>query len=278
MRSVLTCEAEVGVCACATAGTWPPGGWSTSARRSASSPRSRSVSRARSSRCGRSTRVASPARTSRTASRAWSSSSRRASPRARRRSPSSSGAVAIEDDEEKKVRRITVTSDDGDQVEYPVSLRARLAVSDGDARRGRPAAHRGFGEPAREAAGRGRAGAAAAPGGRGPAGVPLAGRDDPRQAHRADRRARCCRKVHIIEPGRHRVPAGRAGGPQRVRGEERRGRRVRRRAGLGPADPDGHHEGLAGHRLVAVRGLLPGDHAGADRGGHQRASPTRCSA
>ena len=44
-----------------------------------------------------------------------------------------SGTVEIEDDDEKKVRRITVTSDDGDQVQYAVSLRARLAVSDGDA-------------------------------------------------------------------------------------------------------------------------------------------------
>ncbi|MDP9342558.1 MAG: DNA-directed RNA polymerase subunit beta' [Actinomycetota bacterium] len=42
------------------------------------------------------------------------------------------GTVQIEEDEEKKVRRITVTSDDGDQVQYAVSLRARLAVSDGD--------------------------------------------------------------------------------------------------------------------------------------------------
>ena len=41
--------------------------------------------------------------------------------------------MEIEDDDEKKVRRITVTSDDGDQVQYAVSLRARLAVSDGDA-------------------------------------------------------------------------------------------------------------------------------------------------
>jgi DNA-directed RNA polymerase subunit beta' len=42
------------------------------------------------------------------------------------------GTVTIEEDEEKKVRRITVTSDDGDQVQYAVSLRARLSVSDGD--------------------------------------------------------------------------------------------------------------------------------------------------
>ena len=43
-----------------------------------------------------------------------------------------SGTVEIADDEEKKVRRVTVTSEDGDQVQYAVSMRARLAVSDGD--------------------------------------------------------------------------------------------------------------------------------------------------
>jgi DNA-directed RNA polymerase subunit beta' len=42
------------------------------------------------------------------------------------------GTVSIEDDDEKHVRRITVTSEDGDQVQYPVSQRARLAVHEGD--------------------------------------------------------------------------------------------------------------------------------------------------
>ena len=42
------------------------------------------------------------------------------------------GTVEIEDDEEKKVRRLTVTSEDGDQAQYQVSLRARLTVGDGD--------------------------------------------------------------------------------------------------------------------------------------------------
>ena len=44
-RSVLTCEAEHGVCGAATAGRWPPTGPSSSARRSASSPPSPSASR-----------------------------------------------------------------------------------------------------------------------------------------------------------------------------------------------------------------------------------------
>jgi DNA-directed RNA polymerase subunit beta' len=43
-----------------------------------------------------------------------------------------SGTVSIEDDEEKHVRRIRVTDETGDVVEYPVSYRARLTVSDGD--------------------------------------------------------------------------------------------------------------------------------------------------
>jgi DNA-directed RNA polymerase subunit beta' len=44
-----------------------------------------------------------------------------------------SGKAEIDEDDEKKVRRITVTADDGEQVQYQVSLRARLAVGNGDA-------------------------------------------------------------------------------------------------------------------------------------------------
>ncbi|HET6712661.1 MAG TPA: DNA-directed RNA polymerase subunit beta', partial [Actinomycetota bacterium] len=44
-----------------------------------------------------------------------------------------SGTVSIEDDEEKHQRHILVTDESGDQVEYPVSYRARLTVSAGDA-------------------------------------------------------------------------------------------------------------------------------------------------
>jgi DNA-directed RNA polymerase subunit beta' len=43
-----------------------------------------------------------------------------------------SGTVSVEDDDEKHVRRIRVTDESGDMVEYPVSFRARLTVSDGD--------------------------------------------------------------------------------------------------------------------------------------------------
>ena len=73
----------------ATAARWLRAGWSTSARRSASSRPSRSASPARSSRCGPSTPAASRVRTSPTVCRVCRSCSRRASPRARRRSRSS---------------------------------------------------------------------------------------------------------------------------------------------------------------------------------------------
>jgi DNA-directed RNA polymerase subunit beta' len=43
-----------------------------------------------------------------------------------------SGEVQIEDDDEKHVRRIRVTDETGDMVEYPVSFRARLTVAGGD--------------------------------------------------------------------------------------------------------------------------------------------------
>jgi DNA-directed RNA polymerase subunit beta' len=43
-----------------------------------------------------------------------------------------SGEVLVEDDDEKHVRRIRVTSDDDDMVEYQVSYRQRLTVSTGD--------------------------------------------------------------------------------------------------------------------------------------------------
>ena len=43
-----------------------------------------------------------------------------------------SGEVSIEDDEEKHVRRVRVTDESGDMVEYQVSFRARLTVANGD--------------------------------------------------------------------------------------------------------------------------------------------------
>ena len=38
----------------------------------------------------------------------------------------------------------------------------------------------------------------------------------------------------------------------------------------GPPRDHGHHQGVAGHRVVAVGGVVPGDHPGAHRGRHRR--------
>ncbi len=100
-------------------------------------------------------------------------------------------------------------------------------------------------------------------------GVPRSGRVDPRQAHRAHRssddssgwRARA---------GWHRLPPGRArrrqGVPRHEPSHGGRGQASRRRS---PRD-HGHHEGLVGHRVVAVGCVVPGDHSGAHRSRHRR--------
>ena len=49
-------------------------------------------------------------------------------------------------------------------------------------------------------------------------------------------------------------------------------------AGRGPSRAHGHHQGVAGHRLVAVGGVVPGDDPGAHRGRDRVRGPTACSA
>ena len=73
------------------------------------------------------------------------------------------------------------------------------------------------------------------------------------------------RRVTIIETGRLRAARRRPGRARQVRvGEPPRGVRGRP-ARLRPSAADGYHEGLAGHRVLALGRLLPGDDPGADR-------------
>ncbi len=68
------------------------------------------------------------------------------------------------------------------------------------------------------------------------------------------------RRVTIIDSGATEFLPGALAERARVRvGEPPRGGRGRR-AGLRSSGADGDHEGLAGHGVVAVRGLVPGDH------------------
>ena len=115
--------------------------------------------------------------------------------------------------------------------------------------RGGPAAHRGLGEPAREAADRGRAGPAAPPRRGGPAGVPLAGRDDPRQAHRADRAADAAQGADH-RAGRHGLPAR---GPDRPARFEAANRETVENSGQ-PASARPQLLGITKASLAPIRG------------------------
>ena len=89
-------------------------------------------------------------------------------------------------------RKIFVVPDDAEQREYSIPRGVHVNVQEGErVRAGRTA----DGRPARSARhpqGARRARAAEVPGQRDPGGLPAAGRRDQRQAHRGDRRARCC--------------------------------------------------------------------------------------
>ena len=132
--------------------------------------------------------------------------------------------------------------------------------------RGRPAAQRGLALPGRPAGDprphRGRA----LPRRRGAEGLPGPGRRHQRQAHRADRAA-------DAEEGQDRVegldqpaarPARRSRPAQTAQQTDQGGRR---HGGQRRGGHPRHHQGLAGDRVLPLRGLLPGDDQGAHRRG-----------
>ena len=104
------------------------------------------------------------------------------------------------------------------------------------------------------------------------------GRDDQRQAHRDHRPPDAAQGAHR-SAGRLGAAAVRAGRQVRVRGDQQPGPGRGRRAGHGRDRAARRDQGIAEHLVVPRRGLLPGDHAGADRGGHQRrqGQPARAS-
>ena len=184
------------------------------------------------------------------------------------------GRIRIEETDERSARSSSPRTTAARRSSTPITpAPPAAAASRRRPRRGRPAAARGRGRPARGAADPGPARGAAAPGARGPGGVPRAGCADPRQAHRGHRPADAAR-VTIIDSGATEFLPGALVERGRVRGGEPPGGGRGWRAGLRPPGADGHHQGVAGHRVVAVGGLLPGDHPGAHRRGDQRPSPT----
>ena len=80
---------------------------------------------------------------------------------------------------------------------------------------------------------------------------------------------RCCAGSRSSSPATRTCCPVRPRGPGEVRGGEPQGRLRGCQAGLGcPAH--GHHQGVAGDRVVALGGLLPGDHPRAHRRGDPR--------
>ena len=187
------------------------------------------------------------------------------------------GTVSIEDDDEKKVRRIAVTDEDGDEVEYPVSFRARLTVDDGD--------HVEVGQQLTE-------------GSVNPheklrvEGVLALQQhlvDEVQQVYRSqgvtihDKHIeligrQMLRKVHIIDPGDTEFLPGDMVARRALRGEERRDRRGRRRAGLRPADPPRASRRPRWPRTRGCRRPPSRRRRGCSPTRPSAPSPTRCSA
>ena len=204
------------------------------------------------------------------------SSSRPAPPRVRRRSRSS--RAASRSTRATGSRRLVLTPDDGsEEIAYPITKRSRLLISDGDHVEVGTQLVAGCGRPEEGPAHPRPACHAEAPGRRGAGGLPLAGCGHPRQAHRGHRAADAAPRDGP-RLRRHRPAARRARRAWPLRGREPRGGRRGRPAGVGSSGAHGHHEGVARDGLVAVGGLLPGDHPGAHRGRDVAVAPTRCSA
>ena len=186
------------------------------------------------------------------------------------RAPIAEAAGRVEIEETDKARKVLITPDDGSEVqEYPVSKRSRLLVGDGDHVDVGQKLIVGTEDPHDVLRILGVRTAQEHLVQEVQAGLPQPGRVDPRQAHR-DHRAADAAPGHGDRGRRHQHLAGRPGRPGAVRGREP-ARGVRgRQARLRSPGADGHHQGVAGHRVVALGRLLPGDDPGAHRRGHPR--------
>ena len=80
------------------------------------------------------------------------------------------------------------------------------------------------------------------------------------------------RRVGVSESGDSAYLPGPEGRRPRVRQDNQDLVADGQAAGRGSSRAHGDHQGVAGHRFVAVGGVVPGDHAGAHRGGHRGSS------
>ena len=178
------------------------------------------------------------------------------------------GVLRIGDDEGKGIP-VTVVDDQGEEHEVVLPLGARPIVEDGQDVKAGDKTHRW---PLRSEGADGDQGHprdAGVPGRRGPARLPRPGCVDPRQAHRADRASDDAPDRRAGDRW-HRLPARRAGRLEGVPRHEPSHGRGGQAPGRGSSRDHGDHQGLVGDRVVVVGGLLPGDHPCAHRGGDRR--------
>ena len=215
-------------------------------------------------------------RTSPTACRVWSSSSRPVRPKGVAPIAEVNGRLRVDDTD--KTRKLVVVPDDGsEEIAYPVSKRARLRFQDGD--------HVSVGDKLHEGAVNPHEVLRIL----GPRQVQLHLVAEVQEVYRSqgvsihDKHIeviirQMLKRVNVLESGATEFLPGALIERSRVRDREPSGRGRGRRAGCRPPGPDGHHQGLAGHRVVAVGGLLPGDDPRPHRRGDLRQAATRSSA
>ena len=181
------------------------------------------------------------------------------------------GRVQLEDGD--KFWKITLIPDDGsEEVVYEkLSKRQRLAtipvdgserpLADGDHVAVGQQLLEGTADPHESAARDGPARGAAAPRRRGPEGVPLAGACRSTTSTSRSSSGRCCARVTIIDSGATEFLPG--GVVDRAEFESQNRRVVSEGSDPAAGAPGAHgdHQGVAGHRVVAVGGVLPGDDA-----------------
>ena len=173
--------------------------------------------------------------------------------------------VKVEDTE--RGRQVTLKPDDDSvkPIVYPVTRRAPMLVKDGDHVESRHPAHRRLRRPERRSL-------------RilGPRAAQVNIVEEVHTVYRSqgvdihDKHIevivhQMLRRITVIDSGDTDLLPGELVDKARFKAANMEAVKNGGKAGRRPSGADGHHQGFAGHRFLAVRGLLPGDHPRAHR-------------
>ena len=172
-----------------------------------------------------------------------------------------SGSVHIQED--KGIREVVVTDAEGEEHIYEIPFNVHLTVHDADRVEAGDQLIEGSRQPARHPAHQRRDGAAELPGARSAKGLPQPGRGHQRQAHRSDR-AQHAAQEEGHGSGRHVVAARPDARQREVRRRQRQGRGRWPQAGRGGHGAARRDQGVVGDRVVLVGGVVPRDDARPD--------------